>query len=211
MISVDTGKPINSKGRMNSMANMVPADQDPNDPQVKKELFLKLMAKSPAFLLGEINARLGTDDESLAASDRLSSIMKRVEGGSIMDLPEDDRQWTLKLVKNALLNMELHRASTGDQEEFGKTEPESEFPEPDPDPEENMPEESVDFGDIRSEYGIEEAACDCCGNDPCDCPPDCEGCGSMDESEEAVEDAVEETATNALDAALAELKSLAGL
>lgn len=146
MISVDTGKPIKSKGRFNSMANMVPADKDPNDPEVKKELFIKLMAKSPSFLLGEINARLGTDDESLAASDRLSSIMKRVEGGSIMDLPEDDRQWTMKLIKNALLNMELHRADAGDQEEFGE-----------PDPEENMPEESVDFSDIRNEYGIEEA------------------------------------------------------
>ena len=145
-ISVDTGKPIKSKGRFNSMANMVPADKDPNDPEVKKELFIKLMAKSPSFLLGEINARLGTDDESLAASDRLSSIMKRVEGGSIMDLPEDDRQWTMKLIKNALLNMELHRADAGDQEEFGE-----------PDPEENMPEESVDFSDIRNEYGIEEA------------------------------------------------------
>jgi hypothetical protein len=252
MISVDTGKPINSKGRFNSMANMVPADQDPNDPQVKKELFIKLMAKSPSFLLGEINARLGTDEESLAASDRLSSIMKSVEGGSIMDLPDADRAWTLKLVKNALLNMELHKADEGDKEEFDK-----------PDPEEDMPEESVDFGDIRSEYGIEEEEEDVC--------PECEGhgcehceltgvagdrwAGSLDE-EEAVEEgamkdcpccnggkgacshgkekcgtcngtgkvpadfeteefpmesAIEETTENALSAALAELRSLAGI
>lgn len=300
MISVDTGKPINSKGRFNSMANMVPADKDPNDPEVKKELFIKLMAKSPSFLLGEINARLGTDDESLAASDRLSSIMKRVEGGSIMDLPEDDRQWTMKLIKNALLNMELHRAGTGDQEEFGE-----------PDPEENMPEESVDFSDIRDEYGVEEAQvneetytfaqvkafmkavgdedwatvkpedseifvrfgedkdimfsdagageyetfdwddldavrdhmpdrdaevdegkkCPQCGSTECTCPPGECDCEPVDESNKIkakidklaafggdvqskfdfAEDAVEETANNALDAALAELKSLAGL
>lgn len=306
MISVDTGKPIKSKGRFNSIANMVPADQDPNDPEVKKNLFLKLMAKSPAFLLGEINARLGTDDESLAASDRLSSIMKSVEGGSIMDLPEEDRQWTLKLVKNALLNMELHRADAGDQEEFGE-----------PDPEENMPEESVDFSDIRNEYGIEEMEeaeeetekhyveeydweCEKCGHEnvfgmtqqeadeyienwerenpeavadgdsgestldwnmnvigpdsemhrgqKCancgaieedeieegamkDCPccdggkgacshgkekcGTCNGTGKVpadfETKEFPMEDAVEETATNALDAALAELKSLAGL
>lgn len=251
MISVDTGKPIQSKGRFHSIANMVPADKDPNDPQVKKELFIKLMSKSPAFLLGEINARLGTDDESLAASDRLSAIMKSVEGRSIMDLPEEDRQWTLKLIKNALLNMELHRAGKGDQEEFGE-----------PDPEENMPEESVDFSDIRDEYGVEEAEeedegkkCPQCGSTECTCPPgececdpveeaegdDCEKCngtGMLDRHSEdphkcphcdkgkqkwkpeptdfskfkkTSEDAVEETATNALDAALAELKSLAGL
>jgi len=269
MISVDTNKPINSKGRFNSIANMVPADKDPNDPQVKKELFIKLMSKSPAFLLGEINARLGTDDESLAASDRLSAIMKRVEGGSITSLPEDDRVWTLTLIKNALLNMELHRAGTGDQEEFGE-----------PDPEENMPEESVDFSDIRNDYGIaneQSDECEQCGSADCECPPgecDCDPVEEADieegravtwtsgekpdkkylwaihidgeEEEETYhsleqakrvvtnrkkvapyrkysikrmkrtgaythESTVDETASNALDAALSELRSLAGL
>ena len=250
MISVDTNKPINSKGRFNSIANMVPADKDPNDPQVKKELFIKLMSKSPAFLLGEINARLGTDDESLAASDRLSAIMKSVEGRSIMDLPEEDRQWTLKLIKNALLNMELHRAGKGDQEEFGE-----------PDPEENMPEESVDFSDIRNDYGIaneQSDECEQCGSADCECPPgecdcdpveeveeaegdDCEKCNGKGKIDYHSEDGpikcpdcsgkgkqkwkpeapdfdkfkktktVDETASNALDAALSELRSLAGL
>jgi hypothetical protein len=244
MISVDTNKPINSKGRFNSIANMVPADKDPNDPQVKKELFIRLMSKSPAFLLGEINARLGTDDESLAASDRLSAIMKRVEGGSIMSLPEDDRVWTMTLIKNALLNMELHRAGKGDTEEFSE-----------PDPEENMPEESVDFSDIRNDYGIEEASvCKQCGSSECDCPEgectcepveeaegdDCEKCNGTGKLDRHSEDphkcdacdgkgkekwkpeapdfdkfkktkTVDETASNALDAALSELRSLAGL
>ena len=47
---------------------------------------------------------------------------------------------------------------------------------------------------------LEEAKCGCCGNDPCDCAPDCEGCKSMDE-------AVEETTDNTLE----ELRRLAGI
>ena len=84
--------------------------------------------------------------------------------------------------------------------------------------EEAVEQPAVDFDDIRSDYGIEEesveydldeevveeAACGCCGNDPCDCPPDCEGCGSMEES-------VAETVDNAMTSALAELRRLAGI
>jgi len=51
---------------------------------------------------------------------------------------------------------------------------------------------------------LEEAMCGCCGNDPCDCAPDCKGCKSMDE-------AVDSTVNNALDAAIQELRTLAGL
>jgi len=41
--------------------------------------------------------------------------------------------------------------------------------------------------------------CGCCGNDPCDCPKDCDGCKSMDES------------VHILDKALEDLKKLAGI
>lgn len=61
---------------------------------------------------------------------------------------------------------------------------------------------TVDNADIKDhgEYeSIEEASCGCCGNDPCDCAPDCEGCKGMDES------------VHILDQALADLKKLAGL
>jgi len=46
---------------------------------------------------------------------------------------------------------------------------------------------------------LEEAMCGCCGNDPCDCAPDCEGCKGMDES------------VHILDKALEDLKKLAGI
>ena len=44
-----------------------------------------------------------------------------------------------------------------------------------------MDENTLDLGDIKGDYGIAEAKCDCCKNDPCDCPPDCKGCNSMHE------------------------------
>ena len=147
MVSVDTGKPIRSKGRYHSIANQLPSGTDQNDPEVKKELFLKLLAKSPEYLLGEINARLSPDDNGLAVSDRLSRIIDNLPEAGVMGLQGDDKSFVLKLVKNALENMELHRADSSDEDEFGEL----------PDPEENMPEESVDFSDIRNEYGIEEA------------------------------------------------------
>ena len=78
MISVDTGKPINSKQRAKSMANQFPDGADINDPAVKKEQFLKVLARSPGYVLGEINARLANDDEGFAASDRLSNIIDRL-------------------------------------------------------------------------------------------------------------------------------------
>jgi len=57
-----------------------------------------------------------------------------------------------------------------------------------------------DISRDHAEYeSIEEAKCGCCGNDPCDCAPDCEGCKSMDES------------VHILDKAFADLKKLAGL
>jgi len=62
-------------------------------------------------------------------------------------------------------------------------------------------DEMWDSRDNKYAHGesIEEAMCGCCGNDPCDCAPDCEGCKSMDES------------VHILDKAFADLKKLAGL
>ena len=62
-------------------------------------------------------------------------------------------------------------------------------------------DEMWDSRDNKYAHGesIEEAMCGCCGNDPCDCAPDCEGCNSMDES------------VHILDKALADLKKLAGI
>lgn len=59
---------------------------------------------------------------------------------------------------------------------------------------------------LQQELGtLEEGAkCDCCDSDPCTCGPECPTCGGMDES-------IEETADNAVAAAMAELRKLAGL
>lgn len=65
-------------------------------------------------------------------------------------------------------------------------------------------EAAEEAADDKSRDHMYEASCGCCGNDPCDCPPDCEGCKKMDE-------AVDSTVNNALDAAIQELKALAGL
>ena len=109
MISVDTGKPINSRQRARSMANQFPDGADVNEPAVKKEMFLKLLAQSPGYVLGEINARLANDDEGFAVSDRLSDIVDNLPEGGIMGLNDEDRKWTLQLLNNAINNMELHR------------------------------------------------------------------------------------------------------
>lgn len=194
----DKGKPINSKGRFMSLANMVPPGQDPNDPEVKKELFMKALAKAPGSLLGEINARLGNDDNSLAASDRLSDIMQNMPANGVMGLPDEDRKWTLRLVASALKNMTLNRAGKGDEEEFGA-------------PEEEEMMDSLDLSEFKGEE-VEEA----------DKPDyiDIDGDGDKEESmkdaaedaeEEEVDEAVEATVNNAVDAAMAELRKLAGI
>ena len=146
MVSVDTGKPIRSKGRFHSMANQLPKGVDQNDPEIKKELFLKLLAKSPEYLLGEINARLENDDNGLAVSDRLSRLIDNLPNSGVMGLDADDRSFVLKLVKNAMENMELHRADSSDEEEFGEL----------PDPEADMPEESLNLNDVRIDYNLHE-------------------------------------------------------
>lgn len=92
-----------------------------------------------------------------------------------------------------------------------------EVPELEPDDEEVM--DSVDFSDIRKDYGVFEdeveeniheapAKCEQCGREDCTCPPgecDCEPV------QEAAESEVQETVNKATDAAMAELRKLAGI
>ena len=123
-----------------SIANRMDSD-DVNDPEAKKDAFMKELLKSPETLLGEINARLAVDDNGLAVSDRLSDIMNKLSDGGLAGLEEDDKKFVIKLVANALKNMELVKDPKADQE---KAEYEKEL------------EDSVDLSDIRAEYGIKE-------------------------------------------------------
>ena len=124
--------------------------------------------KSPASLLSEINERIKPDENGLAASEKLTKIINVVEKeeGSIADLSDDDKKFTLDLVKKAINEMDL---DAGDDSVY---EPEGE----------DEPEESVDLSDIRADYGIEELpeeeiqeggdCYDCDGKDA-----DCKSCG----------------------------------
>lgn len=51
----------------------------------------------------------------------------------------------------------------------------------------DVDETTLDLSDIRGDYGIAEAKCDCCNNDPCKCPPDCKGCKSMHQEDDVNE------------------------
>ena len=110
---------------------------------------------------------------------------------------------------------------------------EDEFAVPDDMEVPELEQEGVDLSDIRAEYNVEEAeVCAQCGSPDCTCPPgecDCEpveekiedhvcpecdgsGCEACDDiGGDISEDVVEETANNAMQAALAELRKLAGL
>lgn len=123
-----------------SVANRMGVE-DINDPTVKKEHFMRELLKSPAVLLGEINARLANDDNGLAVSDRLSEIIEELDGG-LGGLSAEDKQFVIKITANAIKNMELIKDPKADQErdEYEK---------------EN---ESVDLSDIKSDYGIEADA-----------------------------------------------------
>ena len=127
-----------------SIANRMDSD-DVNDSEAKKDAFMKELLKSPETLLGEINARLAVDDNGLAVSDRLSDIMNKLGPKGLAGLEEDDKKFVIKLVANALKNMELVKDPKADQE---KAEYEKEL------------EDSVDLSDIKAEYGIEEQSAD---------------------------------------------------
>ena len=101
----------------------------------KQEVFIQELLSSPNNILGEINSRLANDDNSLAVGDRLSSILSSMPESGIGGLAKDDKQFIIKLVANAVKNMDL--------------------PEPFVDPEEEI-EDSINFDDIREEYQIEK-------------------------------------------------------
>ncbi len=165
-----SGKPIPSKQRQKSVANQFPADADINDPAVKKEVFLKLAAKRPDLMFGEINARLATDDEGLAASDRLSPIVRELEDTrNLMDLDPEDKKFALRLMQNAIDNMEMVRATDIDKAIDVEPmqldmDPDADDMEPvgdddmvpllDPMDDEDLVRDSVNFDDIRAEYDI---------------------------------------------------------
>jgi hypothetical protein len=102
----------------------------------------------------------------------------------------------------------------------------------------NDPEPELDGETDKAQEAVEEAACSCCGNDPCDCGPDCPHCGGKPDLDEVagpkdcwdgykkdgtqpgtgknkgkrVNKCVkEETVDNAMTSALAELRRLAGM
>ena len=136
-----------AKSVANRMGNV-----DVNDPSEKKEHFMQELLRSPAGLLGEINARLANDENGLAVSDRLSEIIENLEGG-IKGLSDEDRQFVIKITANALKNMEIVKDPKADKER------------------EEYEAESLDLSDIRNDYGIEEASvCKQCGSSECDCP-----------------------------------------
>ena len=104
-----------------TIANFFPQDVDINDPQVKKENFLKAIQKAPSILFGEINARLlGRDDNSLAVSDRLSDIVREFENGATINtISPDDKAFALAVAVNAMKNMELKRRDRNEVEPEG--------------------------------------------------------------------------------------------
>ena len=167
MIDKKTGNPIPSKQRQKSVANQFPADADLSDPSVKKEVFMKFTAKRPDLMFGEINARLANDDNGLAVSDRLSGIVRELEDTrNVMELDPEDKKFALKLLQNAIDNMELVRATDIDkaidvepmQLDVDDDEPELGDDEMAPvlDTDDEPMRDSINFDDIRAEYGVEE-------------------------------------------------------
>jgi hypothetical protein len=164
--------PPSKSSSFHSIANRFPKGADVNDMDIKREEFINALVRSPANLLSEINERISPSDENgLAASEKLNKIISIVEkdGKNLTDLDDDDKSFAIKLVKKAIKEMELNAGD--DSEEYDK---------------EELPKESVDLSDIKSDYGIEEEKRDthcsakCCGADvkaeDCGCSPDCEHC-----------------------------------
>jgi hypothetical protein len=140
------GKTIPSKQRKNSLANRFPADADINDPEVKKQMFVRVAARSPFMVFSEINARLGNDDNSLAVSDRLSDIVSEFANGkTLIQLSAEDRAFALKVLSNAIDNMELVKAGEADRV----------FDDPEDDEDEEL-KDSLNLDYIRSDYGVTE-------------------------------------------------------
>jgi hypothetical protein len=164
-----SGKPIPSMQRAKSIANQFPEGADINDPATKKEVFLKFTAKRPDLMFGEINARLANDDEGLAASDRLSAIVRQLEDSrNIMELEPEDKSFALKILNNAIQNMELVKATDIDKQIEVEpmqldTEDEPEIGDDDmapvldmDDDDEEFVTDGLDLSSIRDEFGVNE-------------------------------------------------------
>ena len=134
--------PPSKSSSFHSIANRFPEGSDVNDMDTKREEFVNALIKSPASLLSEINERISpADDNGLAASEKLNKIINIVQkdGASLSDLDDDNKKFTMELVKKAIKEMDL---DAGDDTEY--------------DPEEEPKEESVDLTSIREDYGIVE-------------------------------------------------------
>ena len=146
VIFLDAGK---SSSKM-SIANRFPEGSDVNDPEVKKEEFLKALLKSPEALLMEINERLDPKDENSAAvGTKLTSIIDGMRETGIQGLDSNDRQFVITLTGQAIKNMTL---VAGDDSPEYKGEP---------------PVKAFDFEgiDLSSEESLEEGACPKCGKE----------------------------------------------
>ena len=127
-----------------SIANRFPEDVDVNDPEVKKDEFIKVLLKAPLSLLSEINERISpADDNGLAISTKLSAVIDNLgRDGDLKDLSDEDRAFSIKIVKLAIDKMELRAGD--DTPKYDDMEDEKET------------DESLDLSDIRNDYGIEE-------------------------------------------------------
>jgi hypothetical protein len=210
-VSVDS-LDMPSQQRKNSIANRFPANADLSNPEVKKDMFLKIAASSPYMLFSEINARLGNDDNSLAVSDRLSDLVSQFRDGKTMsDLIPDDKKFALRVMGNAINNMELVRATDQDRNfkqkrrqsdddadnkivDVGDTENDDvEADDWQWDADKNQ-RESINLDDIREEYKVNEQLS-----------------VKEDQIQSVDQVTVNITANNAFQAAMAELKKLAGV
>lgn len=133
-----------------SIANRFPQGSDVNDMEVKKDMYVKELLKSPVALLSEINERIMPDDNGLAVSSKLNKIIDGMRDGGVADLEAEDRGFVMDLVKHSLKNMELE---AGDDREF--------------DPETSSLE-SLELDDIRADYDIEEGKVKDMGMDQAD-------------------------------------------
>jgi hypothetical protein len=134
---VEFAEPSKSSSKL-SIANRFPEGSDINNPEDKKEMYVKELLKSPVALLSEINERIMPDENGLAVSSKLNKILDGMRDGGIADLEPQDKGFVIDLVKHSLKNMELE---AGDDREF--------------DPESGALE-SIDLDDIRSDYDVEK-------------------------------------------------------
>ena len=133
-----------------SIANRFPQGSDVNDMEVKKDMYVKELLKSPVALLSEINERIMPDDNGLAVSSKLNKIIDGMRDGGVADLEAEDRGFVMDLVKHSLKNMELE---AGDDRGC--------------DPETSSLE-SLELDDIRADYDIEEGKVKDMGMDQAD-------------------------------------------